>query len=65
MPITLVMDGNVMKENLKKINLNEEWLITELNKFGINDFKKVFFACLDTAGKFFYQLKARSGGGTV
>ncbi|WP_027364590.1 DUF421 domain-containing protein [Desulfotruncus alcoholivorax] len=65
MPVTLVMDGKVMKENLKKINLNEGWLRTELNKFGINDFKKVFFASLDTAGKLFFQLKARSGGGAA
>ncbi|SFG25144.1 Uncharacterized membrane protein YcaP, DUF421 family [Desulfotomaculum arcticum] len=65
MPVTVVMDGKVVKENLKKINLNEDWLKTELNKFGINDFKKVFFASLDTAGKLFYQLKANSGGGSV
>lgn len=64
-PVTLVIDGNVMKENLKKVNLSEDWLRTELNKFGINDLKKVFFASLDTAGKLFFQLKSRSGGGAV
>jgi len=61
----VVMDGKVMKDNLEKINLNEDWLKTELKKFGINDIKKVFFASLDTAGKLFFQQKAKSGGGAA
>ncbi|MBF7083970.1 DUF421 domain-containing protein [Desulfallas sp. Bu1-1] len=65
MPVTLVIDGNVLRDNLKKVSLNEDWLRTELRKFGIEDLKKVFFASLDTAGKLFYQLKADPEGGRV
>jgi uncharacterized membrane protein YcaP (DUF421 family) len=65
MPMTLVIDGRVNKENLRKVNLSEDWLRTELGKFGVSDLKKVFFASLDTAGKLFYQLKAEPGGGRV
>jgi uncharacterized membrane protein YcaP (DUF421 family) len=60
-----VIDGNVLRDNLKKVSLNEDWLRTELRKFGIEDLKKVFFASLDTAGKLFYQLKADPEGGRV
>lgn len=65
MPVTLVIDGSVLRENLQRVNLNEDWLRSELRKFGIDDLKKVFFACLDTAGKLFYQLKADPEGGRL
>ncbi|AEF93840.1 protein of unknown function DUF421 [Desulfotomaculum nigrificans CO-1-SRB] len=59
-PMTLIIDGYVLQDNLSKINLDENWLKSELSKFGINDLKKVFFASLDTEGKLFYQLKAKA-----
>lgn len=57
LPTTLIIDGEVNYDNLKKVNLDEGWLKTELSKFGINDIKEVFFASLDTFGNLFYQLK--------
>jgi len=63
MPMALIIDGKVNEKNLRKANLNADWLRNELLKFGIDDFKKVFFASLDTAGKLFYQLKTKPGGG--
>lgn len=65
LPLTLIVDGQLNEQNLHKANLNKEWLIAELAKFGINDIKKVFFASLDTAGNLFYQLKNVPGGGRV
>jgi len=62
MPMTLIIDGNILRENLKKANLNEQWLKSELHKFGVEDVRRVLFASLDTAGKLFYQLKAGAGG---
>jgi len=63
MPMALIIDGKVNEKNLCKANLSVDWLRNELIKFGIDDFKKVFFASLDTAGKLFYQLKTKPGGG--
>ncbi len=57
LPITLIVDGSVMHDNLRKCNLSEEWLKNELKKFGINGTKEVFFASLDTQGRLFYQKK--------
>ncbi len=65
MPLSLIIDGQINEQNLRRVNLTREWLRTELLKFGINDFKKVFFASLDTAGKLFYQLKTKPGGGRI
>ncbi len=60
LPVTLIIDGYVFHKNLARINLNEDWLKAELQNFGINSFKKVLFASLDTEGKLFYQVKAKS-----
>lgn len=57
LPTTLIIDGRINYDNLKKINLDENWLKTELSKFGINDIKEIFFASLDTLGNLFFQLK--------
>lgn len=58
LPTTLVVDGQINDENLQKVNLNIDWLRTELNKFGINNIKDVLFASLDTRGNLYYQLKS-------
>ena len=60
LPVTLIIDGHVFLKNLAKINLNEDWLKSELQKFGINHFKDVLFASLDTEGKLFYQTKLKA-----
>ncbi|NLK51363.1 MAG: DUF421 domain-containing protein [Syntrophomonadaceae bacterium] len=61
LPTTIIIDGHVNEDNLKKINLSLAWLQGELSKFGINNVKDVFFASLDTEGKLFYQLKTSTG----
>lgn len=58
-PMTLIMDGQVLTDNLKKVQLDEAWLRAELKKFGIKRPKDVFFASLDTSGKLYYQLKSK------
>lgn len=59
-PVTLIIDGHVFHKNLEKINLSEEWLRAELQKFNIHNFKDVLFASLDTEGKLFYQVKSKA-----
>ncbi|HBC92301.1 MAG TPA: hypothetical protein DCZ10_05195 [Pelotomaculum sp.] len=59
LPLTLVIDGQIMDKNLQKARLDSVWLKSELEKFGINSFKDVLFASLDTEGKLFYQAKAK------
>lgn len=60
-PITLVIDGYVFHKNLAKINLDENWLRSELQQFNIKSFKEVLFASLDSEGKLFCQKKTKVG----
>lgn len=56
LPITLVADGRLFHENLKKIKRDIEWLENEFHKAGTT-YKKVFFANIDSQGKLFIQNK--------
>ncbi|MCW2279391.1 DUF421 domain-containing protein [Heliophilum fasciatum] len=59
-PVSLIIDGQVLQKNLDKVNLTEQWLKTELSKFNVAHFEDVFFASIDTEGKLYYQLKSKS-----
>ncbi len=61
LPITLIIDGQVIKENLKKVDLDLIWLQNELGKYGIKNVKDVFFASLDAHKQLYYQLKCYTG----
>ena len=61
LPVTLIIDGFVFRKNLAGINLSEEWLMAELNKFGVHSSKDVLFASLDTGGRLFFQAKSKAG----
>lgn len=44
----IIMDGRVIDENLKRMNLNEEWLKKQLKKQGLKSAKEVFLGlCYD------------------
>jgi len=57
LPITLVIDGQIIKQNLTKANIGMEWLKTDLLKSGIQ-IKQILFATLDSHGKLYYQVKS-------
>ena len=43
----IIMDGRVIDENLKRMNLNEEWLKKQLKKQGFKSAKEVFLGLCD------------------
>lgn len=49
----VIIDGNVLYENLKGANLDEQWLMNQLKVKGIESVKAVFFAALDTSGSLY------------
>ncbi len=57
-PYDLVIDGKIMKENLKKIGKDEKWLLKELKKFKTVP-KDTLVATIDGKGSFFCQLKEK------
>lgn len=44
LPITLILDGEVIYNNLKEYGLNDQWLKEQLAAQNINDYKSVLFA---------------------
>lgn len=50
LPTEIIVDGKLVKQNMKELNLNDEWLNEQLKKAGINSVKDVFFAELQGDG---------------
>lgn len=44
LPITLIIDGTIIRDNLYENGLDEKWLKNELNVLGYNDVKSIFHA---------------------
>lgn len=56
-PSELVVDGVIIQQNLKQNNLDEDWLMGELQKQGIQSLKEVFYASLDSDGNLYVDKK--------
>ena len=55
-PTEIIVKGKVIYPNLEQNNLDEQWLISALNKKGINDPSDVFYASLDSNGNLYIDL---------
>lgn len=53
----IIIDGDIIFKSLNEINLDEEWLMNELEKQGISNAKDVFYAGLDTSGNLYVSRK--------
>jgi uncharacterized membrane protein YcaP (DUF421 family) len=51
--IPLIVEGNVYEENLSKLNLSKDWLVTKLKEKNINSVDSVFFAAINTDGQLY------------
>lgn len=59
LPFDLIIDGEINYNNLKKANLDVEWLRKELSNSGIDNLKNVLFASLDSTGNIYHQVKQK------
>lgn len=59
LPLSVVLDGHILKNDLKKLGLTEEWLIEQLKRAGFQDTSQVLFACIDDSGQLFIQGKQK------
>ena len=60
-PMTLVVDGRVQAEHLKKCGLTAGWLLNRLRPLGYERVESVLLASLDTQGRLFVQGKGEQG----
>jgi uncharacterized membrane protein YcaP (DUF421 family) len=58
--IELVMDGEIIRQNLRQLRLTEEWLRQELQKRGVTDMNQVVYAAIASNGKLYTDLKKDS-----
>jgi len=59
-PYPIIIDGVILDQNLKKIDLSASWLEQEMDNLGIKDPSGIFFAEIDSQGNIFYQKKGES-----
>jgi len=57
LPITLIIDGTILKQNLIIAKMSEKDLKDYLIQNNTSDYKKVLFAGLDSFGNLFFQQK--------
>ncbi|WP_019395636.1 YetF domain-containing protein [Priestia filamentosa] len=55
LPVTLIIDGEVLYDNLTEAGFNEEWLQQQLANHNIFDYKDVIFAEWRKGKPFFFQ----------
>ena len=53
----LIMDGNILEENLMSMNLDKNWLDTQLSNQGIASARQVFYAGLDSSGSLYVSVR--------
>ncbi|MGI6085180.1 MAG: YetF domain-containing protein [Acetivibrionales bacterium] len=53
----IIIDGKLIGRNLERLQLKREWLDNALKKFGINDYKHVFYAYINNKMELFVQKK--------
>ena len=63
LPITLIIDGNLIAENLISSGNNKKWMLKELQKKNISGIEDVFFAFISSEGIFYAQQKENIGKG--
>ncbi|HOC09002.1 MAG TPA: DUF421 domain-containing protein [Bacillota bacterium] len=59
LPLSIIMDGRILRNDLKKLNITEEWLIDQLKSAGYDDVSEVLFASLEDGGRLFVQGKQK------
>lgn len=57
LPLPLVMDGAIQRDNLIRGELNEAWLRRQAAEAGYPDLSQVLFLCLNTQGEMLIQGK--------
>lgn len=57
LPLTLIIDGNIIHNNLQRCNLTEAQLLKNLQSQGISSFQELLFVIIDGPGNLIWQRK--------
>lgn len=59
LPMILISDGKISKENLKIAGLNEDFILKQAKAINVNKIKDIMVATIDNSGKMYLQQKNR------
>lgn len=62
LPLSIIMDGRILKNDLIRLGITEEWLADQLRQAGYSDASQVLFASIDGGGQLFIQGKEKKKG---
>lgn len=62
LPITLILDGKLNRNNLTIANKDINWLNTQMKNSNMFSIEDVFIAIIDSQGKFYLQPKNKGSG---
>jgi uncharacterized membrane protein YcaP (DUF421 family) len=57
LPVTIIIDGEIERDNLNAMNKDEKWLKDQLRSFSIDDVKDVFYAEYKEGDGLFVDIK--------
>lgn len=63
LPCTVISDGKINEEELRRSKKSMNWIKTKLNKLGIDNVEDVFIASIDSEGEMFVQKKGEEDKG--
>lgn len=55
LPVSLILDGQLIYNNLNYIGQDKKWLLNKLKEFNINKIEDAFIAMMDSNGKLYVQ----------
>lgn len=64
LPFPLIFDGKIHRDNLRKLYLDENWLLSEVQKKGIASIEDVLYASLDCRGVLYVSEKEKNKPGS-
>jgi uncharacterized membrane protein YcaP (DUF421 family) len=57
LPLVIINDGKLFEENLKRLDVDKEWLMNNLSMYNIDDIEKVYLATIDNSKKLYVSKK--------
>ena len=57
LPVSVINEGRVMRENLDLLGKTEKWLMGEIRKRGASSPKEVYTMTVDSQGRIYYAMK--------
>jgi uncharacterized membrane protein YcaP (DUF421 family) len=53
----IIIDGSIIYQNLKDLNLDEKWLYNQLKPYGVQQAEEILYAGFDTSGNLYVSRK--------